>query len=198
MKTTSIEVNKIKFKIPGRFELLPLVVSFVLLPTIHLERTLTHKKWLETRQVDCWTIYQVKGKLYPKITSWIADFCTRKQNHWHQPYEYQQIVRSRKWELQFMLPCYVTESSAVSTQSVTGPVTESLAVSTQSVAGPADDEGEDSELQLSVIEFCNFSKSNLRIFTLKLDASWGLNHRLPNCKLTSISQQNALFEIKSS
>lgn len=70
-----------------------------------------------------------------------------------------------------MLPCYVTESWAVSTQSVTGPVTESLAVSTQSVAGPADDEGEDSKLQLSVTEFCNFSTSNLRIFTLKLDAS---------------------------
>jgi len=57
---------------------------------------------------------------------------------------------------------------------------ESLADSKQSVVEPTDDEGEDSKSQLFIIEFCNFSTSNLRIFTLKLDISSGLNHGFPN------------------
>ena len=80
---------------------------------------------------------------------------------------------------------------AVSTHSVAAPADDTddsvLAVSTHSVAAPADD-GEDSVMPSGLIEFCSSATSNLWIFTLKLDASSGLNHLLPNCKSISLNQ----------
>ena len=80
---------------------------------------------------------------------------------------------------------------AVSTHSVAAPAEDRddsvLAVSMHSVAAPADN-GEDSTMPSGLIELRSSATSNLWIFTLKLDASSGLNHRLPNCKSTSHNQ----------